>query len=202
MVQVRLWNCPCSEEKIGLCPHTAAPIMENPDYWEYGRLDESGESLWSLHHVDPPGQRMFDPNALILMWTHPSTQHFARYVEAQTIRQTTAKEVSKENWKIQAHPAPERMRLQGGGVQTVWMNIQESAHADDVTTLDTFHPNVLPGMTVMPWDRGFPRRLKRRSPSLVDINAGNVPSTTPWRNTVLTYPIHDPVWVNVKHVGA
>ena len=99
--------------------------------------------------MDPPGQRMFDPNTLILMQTHPPTQHFARYLEAQTIRQTTAKEVGEENRKIQACPPLERMRLQGGGVQTVQMNIRESGHVDGVTNLDTFHPNVLPGMTVM-----------------------------------------------------
>ena len=73
----------------------------------------------------------------------------AKTLEAQTIRQTTAKKVSKENWKIQAHPPLERMRLRGGGVQTVQMNIRESAHADGVTNLDTFHHNALPGMTVM-----------------------------------------------------
>ena len=33
--------------------------------------------------------------------------------------QTTAREASEENWKIQAHPPLERRRLQGGGVQTV-----------------------------------------------------------------------------------
>ena len=70
-------------------------------------------------------------------------------MEVQTIRQTTAREAGEENWKIQAHPPPVRRRLQGGGVQTVRMNIRESVHADGVTNLDTFHPNVLPGMTAM-----------------------------------------------------
>ena len=70
-------------------------------------------------------------------------------MEVQTIRQTTAREASEENWKIQAHLPQERRKLQGGGVQTVQMNIRESVHADGVTNLDTFHPNVLPGMTAM-----------------------------------------------------
>ena len=69
--------------------------------------------------MDPPGQRMFNPNTSILAQTHPSTQHLAIYVEAQAIRQTTVREAGEENRKIQAHPPPERMRLQGGGVQTV-----------------------------------------------------------------------------------
>ena len=97
--------------------------------------------------MDPPGQRMFDPNAWILVQTHPFIQHPARYVEAQTIRQTTVREASEENRKIQAHPPLEKMRLQGGGAQTVQMNIQENVHADGVTNLDTFCPNVLPDMT-------------------------------------------------------
>ena len=99
--------------------------------------------------MDPPGQRMFDPNTLILVQTHPSTQLIARYVEVQTIRQTTAREAGEENRKIQAHPPLERGKLEGGGVQTVRMNIRESVHADGVTNLDTFHPSVLPGMTAM-----------------------------------------------------
>ena len=69
--------------------------------------------------MDPPRQRMFDPNAWILVQTHPFIQHPARYVEARTIRQTTVREASKENRKIQAHPPLEKMRLQGGGTQTV-----------------------------------------------------------------------------------
>ena len=83
------------------------------------------------------------------MRTHPSTQHSARYVEVQTIRQTTAKEAGEENQRIQAHPPQERRRPQGGGVQTVRMNIRESVHVDGVTNLDTFHPSVLPDMTAM-----------------------------------------------------
>ena len=82
------------------------------------------------------------------------------------------------------------------------MNIWESVHADGVTNLDTFHPNVLPGMTAMSSDRGSPRGLKRRNPPSAGINAGNVPSTTPSRSTVLTYHIHDPIWANVKHADA
>ena len=69
--------------------------------------------------MDPPGQRMFDPNAWILAQTPPFIQHPARYVEAQTIRQTTVREAGKENQKIQAHLPLERMKLQGGGAQTV-----------------------------------------------------------------------------------
>ena len=38
-VWVRPRNCLCSEEKVGVCPHTTAPIMENPNYQEYSRLD-------------------------------------------------------------------------------------------------------------------------------------------------------------------
>ena len=64
-----------------------------------------GENLWSLHHMDPPGQRMFDPNAWILVQTHPSIQHPARYVEAWTIRQTTVREADEGNQKIQVHPS-------------------------------------------------------------------------------------------------
>ena len=67
----------------------------------------------------------------------------------QTIRLTTVREASEENRKIQAHLPQERRKLQGGGVQTVRMNIRESVHADGVTNLDTFHPNVLPGTTAM-----------------------------------------------------
>ena len=70
-------------------------------------------------------------------------------MKIQAIKQTTAREAGEESWKIQAHPPPERMRLQGGGVQTAWMSIQVSVHVDGVTNLDTFHPNVLPGMTAM-----------------------------------------------------
>ena len=106
-----------------------------------------GENLWSLHHMDPPGQRMFNPNAWILVQTHPSIQHPARYVEAWTIRQTTVREADKGNRKIQVHPPPGKMRLQGEGARTVRMNIQGNAHVDGVTNLDTFHPNVLPDMT-------------------------------------------------------
>ena len=97
--------------------------------------------------MDPPGQRMFDPNAWILVPTHPSIQHPARYAEAQTIRQTTVREVDEGNRKIQVHPPLEKMRPQGGGAQTVQMNIQGNAHADGVTNLDILHPNVLPDMT-------------------------------------------------------
>ena len=97
--------------------------------------------------MDPPGQRMFDPHAWILVPTHPSIQHPARYVEAWTIRQTTVREANEGNQKIQVHPPPGKMRLQGEGAQTVQMNIQGNAHADGVINLDTFHPNVWPDMT-------------------------------------------------------
>ena len=97
--------------------------------------------------MDPPGQRMFDPNAWSLVQTHPSIQHPARYVEAWTIRQTTVREANEGNRKIQVHPPPGKMRLQGEGARTVQMNIQGNAHADGVTNLDTFHPNVLPDTT-------------------------------------------------------
>ena len=97
--------------------------------------------------MDPPGQRMFGPNAWILVQTHPFIQHPARYVEAQTIRHTTVREAGEENQKIQDHPPPEKMRLQGGGAQTARMDIQENVHVDGVTNLDTLHPNVLPDTT-------------------------------------------------------
>ena len=48
----------------------------------------------------------------------------------------------------------------------------------------------------------FPKRVKKNNPLLASINAGNVPSTTPSRSTVLTYRIHDPIWANVKHADA
>ena len=73
------------------------------------------ENLWSLHHMDPPGQRMFNPNTWILVQTHPSIQHPARYVEDWTIRQTTVREADEGNRKIQVHPPPGKMRLQGEG---------------------------------------------------------------------------------------
>ena len=98
--------------------------------------------------MDTPEQRMFNPNAWILVPTHPSIQHPAKYVEAGTIRQTTVREADEGNRRIQIHPPPEKMRLQGGGAQTVRMNIEGNAHADGVTNLDTFHPNVLPDTTV------------------------------------------------------
>ena len=47
-----------------------------------------------------------------------------------------------------------------------------------------------------------PKRVTRRNPPSAGINAGNVPSTTPSRSTVLTYRIHNLVWVNVKHADA
>ena len=85
-----------------------------------GPLDAgTGGELWSLHHMDPPGQRMFDPNAWILVQTHPSIQHPARYVEAWTIRQTTVREADEGNQKIQVHRPPGKMRLQGEGARTV-----------------------------------------------------------------------------------
>ena len=87
---------------------------------------------------------MFDPNTCILVQTYPSIQHPAIYVETWTIRQTTVREAEEGNWKIQVHPPPGKMRLQGEGAQTVQMNIQGNAHADGVTNLDTFHPNVQP----------------------------------------------------------
>ena len=68
-------------------------------------------------------------------------------MEAWTIRQTTVREADEGNWKIQVHPAPGKMRIQGEGTQTVRMNIQGNAYVDGVTNLDTFHPNVLPDMT-------------------------------------------------------
>ena len=70
-------------------------------------------------------------------------------MEVQTIRQTTAREAGEENQKIQARPPQERRKLQGGGAQTVRMNIWENVHVDGVTNLDTFHPNVLPITTAM-----------------------------------------------------
>ena len=92
--------------------------------------------------MDPPGQRMFNPNAWTLVPTHPSIQHPARYVEAWTIRQTTVREADEGNQKIQVHPPLERMRLQGGGAQTVRMNIKGNAHADGVTNLDILQTEV------------------------------------------------------------
>ena len=51
--------------------------------------------------------------------------------------------------------------------------------------------------------QGFPKRVKKKKPTmLAGINAGNVPSTTPSRSTVLTYHNYDPVWANVKHADA
>ena len=68
-------------------------------------------------------------------------------MEAWTIRQTTVREADEGNQKIQVHPPPGKMRLQEEGARTVRMNIQGNAHADGVTNLDTFHPNVLPDTT-------------------------------------------------------
>ena len=97
--------------------------------------------------MDPPGQRMFDHNTWILVQTHPSIKHPARYVEAWTIRQTNVREADEGNPKIQVHPPAGKMRLQGEGARTVHMNIQGNAHANGVTNLDTFHPNVRPDTT-------------------------------------------------------
>ena len=59
-----------------------------------------GENFWSLHHMDPPGQKMFDPSIWTLIPTPPTIQHPARYVEAQTIRQNTVQEVRGGNRKV------------------------------------------------------------------------------------------------------
>ena len=70
-----------------------------------------GEKFWSLHYMDPPGQKMSDPSIWTLIPTPPSIQHPARYVEARTIGQNTVQEAGGGNQKIRVRSPPEKMRL-------------------------------------------------------------------------------------------
>ena len=124
------------------------------------------ENLWSLHHMDPPGQRMFNPNARILVQTHPSIQHPARYVEAWTIRQTTVREADERKLKDPSSPSswedeasrrrcPNCMNEHPGECPCGWCNQPGHILSQRTARHDS---------EVM--RQRFPKRIKRKKPTI------------------------------------
>ena len=149
-----------------------------------------GENLWSLHHMDPPGQRMVWPQCLDFSTNTPiylTPCQICGSLDHQTDYWRQTKGIGRSKFTLLQgrwgfkEKVPELYEWTSRGI----------AHADGVTNLDTFHPNVRPDMTARSWDRGFQRGLKGRNPPSAGTNAGSVPSTTSFESTVRTYHIHD-----------